>query len=177
MLKRLLRCLHHRWLDAGDVRRSLSPQLTQQLERAVQAGEARHRGEVRLCVEAGLPVRALWQHFWQAVPMARLSRERARAVFAKLGVWDTEYNNGVLIYLLWAERRIEIVADRGLNNKVGAEHWQSIVRGLALPLAEGQFDQGLQTALAEVNALLTQHFGQRAGQSDANELADTLVIL
>jgi uncharacterized membrane protein len=177
MLKRLFRCLHHRWLDGGDVRRCLPKPLVHQLESQVKEGERRHYGEVRLCVEAGLPVRALWSHFWTAKPMAQLARDRAYAVFAKLGVWDTEDNIGVLIYLLLAERRIEIVADRGLNAHVTQAQWQGIIQQLAQPLAVGQFETGLREALADVNALLLQHFPLQAGQRDHNELSDALVIL
>lgn len=177
MLMRLFRCLHHRWLDAGDVRRCLPKHLVRQLERQVQEGERHHQGEVRLCVEAGLPVRALWWHFWAAKPMAQLVRDRARAVFAKLSVWDTEENNGVLIYLLLAERRIEIVADRGLNQHVSSEQWLAIIHKLAQPLAASQFESGLQEALADVNSLLLQYFPLKAGEHNSNELSDALVIL
>lgn len=177
MLMRLFRCVRHRWLDAGDVRRCLPPELVNRLESQLASGEMRHKGEVRLCVEAGLPVRSLWRHFWLAESLPGLIRERAWAVFSKLGVWDTEHNNGVLIYLLLAERSIEIVADRGLRGKVSADQWQAIVDKLAQPLAQQQFETGLHDALAEVNALLGAHFARQTGEADTDELSNTLVIL
>jgi uncharacterized membrane protein len=106
-MNRLLRILKHRWHDETDARRALDEVALTRLQTRVQSSETRHRGEIRVCVEAGLPLSYLWR---DATP-----RERALAMFGKLRVWDTEHNSGVLIYLLLAERAIEIVADRGLN--------------------------------------------------------------
>ena len=107
MLARLQRMFRHRWLDESDTRRAIPPALAQRLAERVAASERRHSGEIRLYVEAGLPLSYLWR---DATP-----RERAVAMFGKLRVWDTEHNNGVLVYLLLAEHAIEIVADRGLR--------------------------------------------------------------
>ena len=103
----LPRLLKHRLVDEGDARRLLGKDALARIEARVAASEKRHSGEIRVVVEAGLPFSYLRRG---ATP-----RERAVALFGKLGVWDTERNNGVLIYLLLAERAIEIVADRGLN--------------------------------------------------------------
>ena len=84
------------------------------------ASESRHSGEMRICVEAGLPTSYLWRHFWHKTPMRAVMRERAVMMFSKLRIWDTENNNGVLIYLLLAERDIELVADRGINQYVSS---------------------------------------------------------
>ena len=81
----------------------------------VAASEARHSGQIRICVEAGLPFSYLWRHVRRGVPLRQVIRQRAVTMFGKLRVWDTERNNGVLIYLLLAEHAIELVADRGLN--------------------------------------------------------------
>jgi uncharacterized membrane protein len=85
-------------------------------------------------------------------------RERAVALFGKLQVWDTEHNNGVLIYLLLAEHAIEIVADRGLNGHVDTQRWHALVARLRDALRQGQIEDGLTTALEEVSAVLVQHF-------------------
>ena len=97
-------------------------------------------------------------------------------MFGKLRVWDTEHNNGVLIYLLLAEHAIEIVADRGLNSKVDSGEWQRIVERMGRAFHEGRFEDGLTQALEEVSALLVQHFPAAPGQANANELPDEPVL-
>ena len=147
---RLQRILRHRWMDGSDTRRAVPPELLKRLENYVTASEARHTGEIRICVEAGMPNSYLWR---DASP-----RERAVAMFGKLRVWDTEHNNGVLIYLQLAERSIEIVADRGLNRCVSTTHWQTVTARMSAAFAAGHFEEGLTQALQEVSALLVQHF-------------------
>jgi uncharacterized membrane protein len=156
--------LRHRWLDESDTRKAMPPELLQRLAQRVAASEKRHSGEIRIYVEAGLPVSYLLR---EAAP-----RERAVALFGKLRVWDTEHNNGVLIYLLLAERAIEIVADRGLNSVVEAGEWQRIVGRMGQAFNEGRIEDGLTQALEEVSALLVLHFPRREGQADRNELPD-----
>jgi len=168
MLDKIRRILKHRWLDESDTRRAIPPELVERLTRRVAASEKRHTGEVRIYVEAGLPISYLWRG---ATP-----RERAVAVFGKLGIWDTEANNGVLIYLLLAEHAIEIVADRGLNAKVDAQEWQRIVQRMGSAFRESRFEDGLTQALEEVSALLVQHFPAAPGGANANELPDAPVL-
>jgi hypothetical protein len=162
------RMLRHRWLDESDTRKAIPPDLTERLTRRIAASEKRHTGEVRIFVEAGLPMSYLWR---SATP-----RERAIAVFGKLRVWDTEDNNGVLIYLLLAEHAIEIVADRGLARHVPQEEWRAIVARLGTALHEGRFEDGLTQTLEEVSALLVRHFPAGEGQANANELPDEPVL-
>jgi uncharacterized membrane protein len=168
MLQRLARILRHRWVDEADTRKAVPPDLLQRLQQRVSASERRHTGEVRIYVEAGLPLSYLWR---DATP-----RERAIAVFGKLRVWDTEQNNGVLIYLLLAEHAIEIVADRGLARKVDPGEWQRIVQRMGSCLREGRFEDGLTQALEEVSALLVQHFPAQAEAVNPNELPDEPVL-
>ena len=118
-MNKLLRILKHRWTDERDLARALDAAALQRLQQRVAASEAHHRGEIRVCAEPGLPLSYLWR--------GASARERALAMFGKLRVWDTEDNNGVLIYLLLAEHRIEIVADRGLNRHVDAAQWQQVM--------------------------------------------------
>jgi uncharacterized membrane protein len=108
--------------------------------------------------------------------MAHITRERALALFGKLRVWDTAQNNGVLIYLLLAEHRIEIVADRGLNERVTADTWPRLVAGMSTAFKAGAYEAGLTQAVQQVTALLQQHFALRAGQSNPNELPDTPLL-
>ena len=94
MWQKFKRILKHRWLDESDSKRAVPPDMAERLMRRVAASEMRHSGEVRICVEAGLPISYLWRN--------ANARERAVMMFGKLRVWDTEQNNGVLIYLLLA---------------------------------------------------------------------------
>lgn len=164
----LTRWWRHLWLDAHDARRTLTPAGLQRLEAAVQASEARHLGELRLCVEAGLGPRALWQGVD--------ARQRAIDLFGELRVWDTELNNGVLIYLLLAERRIEVLADRGLHQRTAPETWQALTRQLSQALQAGQFEAGLAQAVDAVGALLRQHYPADGRHPNPNELPDAVVL-
>jgi len=165
---KLRRIMRHRWLDESDTRRIMPPDLLERLARRVAASEKRHSGEVRIYVEAGLPMSYLLRN---ATP-----RERAIAMFGKLRVWDTAHNNGVLIYLLVAERAIEIVADRGLNDRVPPAEWQAIVERMRTAFRESHYEDGLTHALEEVSALLVQHFPLAAGETNPNELPDAPVL-
>ena len=105
------------------------------------------------------------------------ARDRAITMFGKLRVWDTEANNGVLIYLLLAEHAIEIVADRGLARHVPAEHWQTIVAGMRGAFRAGRYEEGLDAAIAAVDALLVQHFPLAAGAANPNELSNKPFVI
>ena len=159
LVQRLQRLLRHRWMDERDSRKAVPPDVLARLAARVAASEARHTGEVRICVEASLPVKCLWRS--DATP--RIVRERAVELFGKLGVWDTEHNNGVLIYLLLAEHAIEIVADRGLNGRVSDVDWQMIVARMRNAFQGDRFEDGLTDALAEVSGLLVKHFAIAVG--------------
>ena len=163
-MNRLLRLLKHRWLDETDTRRALAPAALERLDARVAASERRHSGEIRVCVEAGLPLSYLWR---DATP-----RERALAMFGKLRVWDTEANNGVLVYLLLAEHAIEIVADRGVARLVPPSHWEQMVGGMREAFRAGRFEAGLGAAVDAVDAVLAQHFALAPGASNPNELPD-----
>jgi uncharacterized membrane protein len=162
------RMLRHQWRDEDDTRKAISPEVAERLARRVAASEQRHTGEIRVYVEAGLPLSYVWR---DATP-----RERAVAIFGKLRVWDTEQNNGVLIYLLLAEHAIEIVADRGLAAKVPPQEWQAIVARMGTAFREGRFEDGLTQALEEVSALLVEHFPAAPGAANPNELPDAPVL-
>jgi uncharacterized membrane protein len=168
MWQKLKRILKHRWLDESDARRAVPPELLQRLARRVSASEQRHTGEVRIYVESGLP----WSYLWRNAS----SRQRAVTLFGKLRVWDTEHNNGVLIYLLLADRAIELVADRGLNRVVSPGQWQAMVKNLAAALKEARYEDGLTQALEEVSAVLVQHFALAQGEVRRNELPNEPIV-
>ena len=161
---RLARILKHRWLDETDVARALDASALARLEQRVSASEARHSGEIRLCVEAGLPLSYLWRN--------ATTRQRAVTMFGKLRVWDTEHNNGVLIYLLLAEQAIEIVADRGLARHVPKAQWDTLLVDMRVAFRAGRFEEGLAQAIDAVHALLLQHYPLAEGQVNPNELPD-----
>lgn len=169
-IHRSARLLRHRWAE-GQLGRTVSPALIDQLTQAVAASELRHTGQVRLCIEAGLPASYVWR--------GACARERAVAMFSKLGIWDTAQNNGVLIYLLLTDHAIEIVADRGVACHVPQHVWDALTGQLGDALRTGRTADGLMQALAEVSALLEQHFpctSTTPGQSQLNELPDTPFI-
>lgn len=168
-LRRLARLMRHRWFDESDTRRALGPQALARIAERIAQSEKLHTGEIRVCVEAGLPLSYLWR--------GASARERAVSMFGKLRVWDTEANNGVLIYLLLAERAIEIVADRGLNRHVQPAQWQALIGTMREAFRAGRFEQGLAQAIDAVDTLLAQHFpldgGDAAdGAPNPNELPD-----
>jgi uncharacterized membrane protein len=165
---KVARIWRHLWLDEDDTRKAIPRDVAERLKARVAASEQRHSGEVRICVEAALPLSYLWRN--------ASARQRAVALFGKLRVWDTEHNNGVLIYLLLAERAIEIVADRGLARRVPPAEWQAIVARMRSAFREGRLEDGLTQALEEVSALLVEHFPVQPGERNRNELPDAPVL-
>lgn len=137
------------------------------IEEAIRVSETTHDGELRFAAEAGL-------HLW---PMLRGqgARERAQEVFSRLRVWDTEHNSGVLIYLQLVDRKIEIVADRGINARVGQGEWDAIVQRMESAFRAGSFEQGALDGIREISALLARHFPPRS--RNPNELPDRPMIL
>ena len=136
----------------------------QRIAGAVAAGEARHRGEVCFAVDAALP--------WRAVLARTDARSRAEAAFARLRVWDTAANNGVLLYLLLADRRIEIVADRGLAGLVSDEQWRGVCVLMEERLRSGDAEGAAIAGIEAASDLLARHFPRRPGDIDENELPD-----
>lgn len=172
MLDRIQRTLKHAWLDESTTRRAIAPDSLQRLQQRVTASEQRHSGEIRIYVEAGLPL----SYLWRDAPTSQITRDRALAMFSKLRVWDTAQNNGVLIYLLLAEHAIELVADRGLSEVVEPQAWQAMVERMRAAFQQGQFEEGLTHALEEVSGLLVAHFPLKAGEKNPNELSDQPVL-
>ena len=164
----LMRLFKHRRFDEGDAQRLLGAGALQRIEARVAASERHHSGEIRVCIEAGLPLSYIRRH--------ATVRERAVAMFGKLRVWDTEHNNGVLIYLLLAEHAIEIVADRGLTRHVDAAQWQRIMTTMGVAFQAGQFEAGLNQAIDAVDALLRERFALAPGEANPNELPNAPIV-
>jgi uncharacterized membrane protein len=175
MINKLKILLRHLWLDASDTARAIPPDILERLTRRVAASEQRHSGEIRICVEASLPVSYVWR-LNKNTPVKTLIRERAVMMFGKLRVWDTEHNNGVLIYMLLAEHAIEIVADRGLARHVSPAQWQALVTRMAQAFREKRYEDGLTQALEETSALLMAHFAVDGTPDNPNELPDAPLL-
>ena len=117
---KIQRILKHLLTTHGQVKRAFPRSALNAIEAAIKASEAAHAGEIRFVVEGSMDGMPLFR--------GETSRNRAIELFAQLRVWDTEHNNGLLIYLLIADRAVEIVADRGIHAKVGTEAWSKVCR-------------------------------------------------
>ena len=163
-----MRWIPHLFLDHFALRRAFPRAALAAIGGAVAQQEKRHRGQLLVALEGGLPLPALLA--------GRSARERAIEQFARLRVWDTEDNAGVLIYLLLADRRVEIVADRGIHARVGDVAWETICGAMQQEFAAGRFEAGVLTGLSSVSDLLAQHFPVQAS-GNPNELPDAPVVL
>ncbi len=164
LIRRLAR---HLLSPAWRMRRWFSAGVLQDIERAIGMAECRHAGEIRFVVEHALEPLELW--------VGLDSRQRALQVFSQLRVWDTEGNNGILVYLLFAERAVEIVADRGIARRVPQPEWDALCQEVETLFRASQFRDGSLRAIDGAAALLHQHF-PASGQRD-NELSDRPVLL
>jgi len=154
-----------RWLKhlfAPSPRRLFPADTLRHITEAIAASELRHSGEICFAVEPNLPLRA--------VLAGRQARDRALEVFSQLRVWDTRANNGVLLYLLLADHRIEIVADRGFDDRVSAEQWRGVCHRIEERLKAGEPEAAVLRGVAALSELLTEHFPCGAGDDDHDEL-------
>lgn len=163
----LARIVRHLLTGELALRRALPQAAMDAIERAIREGERIHGGEIRFAVEASLGLGALWR--------GQSARDRAIDVFSELRVWDTEHNNGVLIYLLLADHDVEIVADRGVHRRAGDAAWEALCRNMEAAFRAGRFEEGAVAGVRAVSALLAQHYPAQA--MNVNELSDRPVIL
>ena len=162
------RLWRHIATDHRSVRRAFPEGKLRAVEQAIAQGEAAHRGQVCMALEAALPP--------ARVMRGVTPRERALEVFGLLRVWDTEENAGVLLYVLLADRDVEIVADRGIHRQVGDAQWEEICRALEADFAGGRGAEGVVRAVEKMSALLATHFPARPGDH-RNELPDRPAVL
>jgi hypothetical protein len=160
------RLLRHLATTGRAVRRAFPPRTLDAIEQAIRAGESQHGGQLRFVVEGALDGSPLWRD--------QSPRERALDLFARMGVWDTAHNSGVLIYVLLADRAVEVVADRGIHACCGADMWSGVCQRMEAQFAQGRFEAGSMEGIAAVSHLLMQHFPRDAG--DGNELPDRPVL-
>lgn len=156
---RMLRHLFYpKWLAA----RAFPRETMARIATAVAESERGHAGEIRFVVEGALDFLPLMR--------GETARERALQVFSSLHVWDTQANNGVLVYLLLADRDVEILADRGFNGRVDGREWEAVCREMEGHFARGEFERGALAGIARVDALARRHFP--VSGDDSNELPD-----
>ncbi|MGB2817279.1 MAG: TPM domain-containing protein [Burkholderiaceae bacterium] len=165
----VVRWLRHWFKTPYAVRRAYSEQALERIQQAITDNERAHSGEIRFAVEAALP----WSYLKRDAP----ARQRAAMVFAKLRVWDTEQNNGVLIYVELADRSIEIVADRGIGRRVPRAEWDAICSAMREQFRAGRFEQGTIEGVKAVGHLLARHFPLEEGERNPNELSNRPAVL
>jgi uncharacterized membrane protein len=155
--------IEHRWR----ARRVFPQAVLDRIEQAIKEGEATHSGQVRFVVEGAL----------DGVPLLRdqPARERALDIFSHLRIWDTAHNNGVLIYLLLADRKVEIIADRGIDEREGAAGWANICRDMETEFKAGRFEAGVVRGIAAVSKELATYFPRRGPHP--NELPDKPLVI
>lgn len=161
------RIVRHLGMTHRHVNRVFPSHTLMAIERAIKASETAHVGEIRFVVEGALDGAPLFK--------GQSARERAIDVFSQLRIWDTEHNNGVLIYLLLADRDVEIIADRGIHAKAGSREWDSICRTMEASFRQKNFEGGVISGIQAVTQHLTKHFP--AAANGRNELPDKPVIL
>jgi hypothetical protein len=163
----IARFVRHLLSDYWSVRYAFPRRTMKAIEDAIAAQERRHDGELRFAVESALPFFDLLRGI--------SARDRAIELFSRLRIWDTEQNAGVLVYLLLADKRVEIVADRGIHARVGEAAWEAICGAMQREFAAGRFESGVVTGLQAISDLLATHFP--SGGENPDELPNRPVVL
>lgn len=169
--RNLTRFCRHIFTLPNSVQQHFTKEAMRRIQKAIAQSEKQHSGEIRFAVEASLTVRALLQKM--------SAKKRAIEVFTHLHIWDTEQNNGVLIYLLIADHDFEILADRGINQRVGDAGWEAISHAMESLFKQGEFEAGVLYGIEAIGKHLTEHYPLAASQqhNNVNELSDVPVIL
>jgi uncharacterized membrane protein len=167
MVMNLKRIMRHLSTGRAAVRRAFPSRTLDVIERAIHETETKHAGQIRFAVEAALELAPLLA--------GQTAQQRAVEVFSRLRVWDTEHNNGVLIYLLLADRDVEIIADRGVHAKLGKEVWETICREMEAAFRAGKFEEGVVAGIHSVGQHLARHYPHDG--TTKNELPDRPVLL
>jgi len=164
---KILRLLRHLLTTRWSTRRHFPREVRDAIEQAIKECEARHGGEIRFVVETAFDIPELWRD----MP----TRQRALQIFGQFGVWDTEHNNGVLVYLLMADHAVEIIADRGIAARIANSEWEAVCRQMEHHYRAGRFRDGSLVGILGVGSLIGRHFPRRA--PSGHELPDQPVLL
>lgn len=160
------RILRHAFSLHWQTRRRFPTESLAAVEREITLAEKLHSGEIRVVIETRLDAGDLWA--------GTTPRQRAEEVFALQRVWDTELDNGVLIYILMADHDVEIIADRGFNGRVSAAQWEEVCRQMETEFRAGHFPAAVIAGVKATGALMARHFPP--GTADRNELPDAPVL-
>ena len=163
------RWFRHLFSTRRELHRHFPPSTLSAIESAIAASEQHHAGEIRVAIESALDP--------SHVRHGRTPRQRALEVFAALGVWDTHANNGVLIYVLLADRDVEIVADRGFNDRVPLEEWSAVCHTMESRFRAGEYEAGAVEGVGRVGEIVARHFPAQPGDRNPNELPDRPTLL
>lgn len=166
-MKKLIRIFKHLTATRWQIMHCFPKRSMNAIEAAIRESETLHMGELRFVVEASLE--------WPELFAGTSSRERAIEVFSHLRVWDTEHNSGVLIYLLLADHKVEVVADRGINSRVNKAEWVSICQDMESQFRIGNFEKGLLLGASAITVLLQRHFP--AHDHNPNDLPNRPTVL
>lgn len=166
-MNKFTRLFRHLAMTTASGRRIFPDASLKAIEEAIAGGERLHRAEVRMIIEPALDVQAVWRGV--------SPRERARELFAAYGVWDTEENCGVLVYVNLADHQVEIVADRGVGRIVAASDWEAVCRTMTRGFARGDYHASTLAALTQLNALLQEHYPDDG--ATRNQLSNRPVML
>ncbi len=161
------RLWHHLWSGAGSIKSCFGAQGFERIEAAIAASETRHGAEIRFAVEASLDAASLWRRV--------TARERAHGHFSQLRVWDTDQNNGILIYVLLADHAVEILADREALRRVPQAVWDQACATMTQAFAGGDFSGGVVAAIGQLSPALEAAFPR--GTSDRDELPNQVSVL
>ena len=164
---KIKRIVKHLLVTQGQVRRAFPRSTLNAIEKTIKASETAHVGQIRFAVEAALDGMPLFN--------GQSARERAIELFSQLRVWDTQHNNGLLIYVLLADRAVEIVADRGIDAKVSSQEWNKVCRQMETAFKQSNYEGGVVSGVQAVTQHLVEHFP--ADGRSGNELPDKPVVL
>jgi uncharacterized membrane protein len=163
------RVASHLWFEVRGLASVFNDQALRRIEKAVAASESEHSAELRIAIESSMPLRVLW---FGASP-----RARATDAFARHRIWDTEANNGVLIYICIADRAVEIVADRGITAHLPKAYWENVCAMMVSGFAKGEFEQATIKAIEQLESDLIRLYPVTSGQANPNELSNRPLIL
>ena len=168
---KLTRILKHLVTGSWHAKQLFPKATMNQIEHAIHQAERGHRGEICFVVLPALS--------WLETARGVSPRERAMRAFSDLMVWDTEENTGVLVFLLLADRDLEIIADRGIHSRVNEAVWQQICHQVENKFKLGEFEAGVLLAIEKIGAVLATHFPaqKEARQRAGNQLSDKPTIL
>ncbi len=165
----LIRLLKNIFINRWLVRFYFTQKDLQRIEDAITQSEAQHYAEIQVAIESHIPV--------QDVFRKKTAKQCAIEAFAKLHVWDTKENSGVLIYLLLTDRSIEIIADRGIHQTLGTSYWEKINSETVEYFKKKQYTDGILHAMEQISLEMKRLFPLDKNKKNDDELSNKVIIL